>query len=72
MPLIGESLDFTYFKQQFKASLEQFYIFYPCCNKYEITKLLTTLFKPSYDSDSVAGFLKLFQSLIVVAKKLNL
>ena len=29
MPLIGESLDFRFyvFKQQFKASLEQFYIF---------------------------------------------
>ena len=27
MPLIGESLDFIYFKQQCKASLEQFYIF---------------------------------------------
>ena len=34
MPLMGESLDFGfyYFKQQFKASLEQFYNF---------TKLLT-------------------------------
>ena len=37
---------------------------------HEITKLLTTLLKPSYDSDSVTGSLKLFQSLLVVAKKL--
>ena len=28
MPLIGESLDFSfYFKQQFKASTEQFYLY---------------------------------------------
>ena len=32
MPLIGESVDFSFFlfKQQFKASIEQFYIFLSC------------------------------------------
>ena len=37
-----------------------------------IFQLLTARLKPSYDSDSVTESLKLFHSLIVLAKKLNM
>ena len=38
----------------------------------KIIKLLTARLKPSYDSDSIAESFQLFQSLIVLAKNLNL
>ena len=52
MPLIGESLDFRFyvFKQQFKASLEQFYIFnYAAEGQHEQIKSHTVLLAATED-----------------------